>query len=86
MVVGEDVGTRGMGEGIVRELGIDMCAALYLTWITNKDLLQSTGNSAQCYVAAWKGVWGKMDTCICMAESLCCPPETVTLLVSYISI
>ena len=75
-----------MGEGIVRELGIDMCAALYLTWITNKDLLQSTGNSAQCYVAAWKGVWGKMDTCICMAESLCCPPETVTLLVSYISI
>ena len=55
MVVGEDVGTRGMGEGIVRELGIDMCAALYLTWITNKDLLQSTGNSAQCYVAAWMG-------------------------------
>ena len=44
-----------MGEGIVRELGIDMCAALYLTWITNKDLLQSTGNSAQCYVAAWMG-------------------------------
>ena len=33
-----------------------------------------------------RGVWGKMDTCICMAESLCCPPETVTLLVSYISI
>ena len=28
---------------------------LYLTWMTNKDLLYSTGNSAQCYVAAWKG-------------------------------
>ena len=25
-----------------------------------------------------------MDTCICMAESLCCPPETITtLLISY---
>ena len=28
---------------------------LYLKWITNKDLLYSTGNSAQCYVAAWIG-------------------------------
>ena len=28
---------------------------LYLKWITNKDLLYSTGNSAQCYVAAWMG-------------------------------
>ena len=26
---------------------------LYLTWVTNKDLLYSTGNSAQCYVPAW---------------------------------
>ena len=24
-----------------------------------------------------------MDTCICAAESLCCPPETVTLLIGY---
>ena len=28
---------------------------LYLKWITNKDLLYSTGYSAQCYVAAWVG-------------------------------
>ena len=28
---------------------------LYLKWITNKNLLYSTGNSAQCYVAAWMG-------------------------------
>ena len=28
---------------------------LYLKWITNKVLLHSTGNSAQCYVAAWMG-------------------------------
>ena len=32
-----------------------------------------------------KEVWGRMDTCICMAESLCCSSETITtLLVSAI--
>ena len=29
-----------------------MYTLLYLKWITNKDLLCSTGNSVQCYVAA----------------------------------
>ena len=24
--------------------------------------------------------WGRMDTCICMAESLHCSPETITTL------
>ena len=28
---------------------------LYLKWITNKDLLNSTGNSVQIYVTAWMG-------------------------------
>ena len=28
---------------------------LYLKQLTNKDLLYSTGNPAQCYVAAWMG-------------------------------
>ena len=27
-----------------------------------------------------RGVWGRMDTCICMAESLYCSPETITTL------
>ena len=31
-----------------------------------------------------RGVWGKMDTCICMAESLHCSHETITiLLINY---
>ena len=30
-----------------------------------------------------RGVWGRVDTCICMAESFCCPPETITLLIDY---
>ena len=48
-------GGEEWGEGIVREIGIDMYALLYLKWVTNKGLLYSTGNSAQCYVAAWMG-------------------------------
>ena len=34
---------------------MDRYTLLYLKWITNKDLLSSTGNSAQCHVAAWMG-------------------------------
>ena len=41
------------GERIVRDFEVNMYTLLYLKWITNKDLLYSTGNSAQCYVAAW---------------------------------
>jgi len=40
---------------MVREFGMDMHALLYLKWITNKDLLYTTGDSAQCYVGAWMG-------------------------------
>ena len=42
------VGGGRMGEGIVREFGMDMYTLLYIKWITNKDLLYSTGNSAKC--------------------------------------
>ena len=42
-------------EGIVREFGMDMHTRLCLKWITNKVVLYSTWNSAQCYVAAWMG-------------------------------
>ena len=68
---------------------MDMYTPLHLKWITNKDLLCSTGNSAQCYVAAWMGgefggAWIRvMDTCICMVKSLHCSPETITLLIGY---
>ena len=34
-----------------------------------------------------RGVWGKMDTCICMAEFLCCAPEsTTTQLIGYLKV
>ena len=44
-----------MGGEIPREFGMDMYTLLYLKWITNKALLYSTGNFAQCYVGAWMG-------------------------------
>ena len=70
-----------LGEGIVRELGIDIYTLLYLKWITNKDLLYSIGNfSMLCGGLGGRGVWGRMDTCICVAESLHCSPETITIL------
>ena len=36
-----------------------MYILVYLKWIINKVLVYSTGNSAQCYVAAWMG--GELD-------------------------
>ena len=42
-------------EGIVREFGKVVYTLLYFRWITKKDLLDSTWNSAQCHVAAWMG-------------------------------
>jgi len=64
-----------------------MYTLLNLKWITNKDLLYSTWDSAQYHVAAWmvRGICGGgMDTCVCVAESLCCSPETViAVLIGY---
>ena len=56
---------------------------LYLKWITKKDLLYSSWNSAQCYMRA--GMGGRFEEewihiYICVAESLCCSPEAITAL------
>ena len=44
-----------MGEWIIRQFGIDRYTLLRLKCITNKDILYSTGNSAQWYMATWMG-------------------------------
>ena len=51
-----------------------MYILLYFKWITNKNLLYSTWNSAQCYVAAWVGgnFRGRMDTCITPFRGIGC--------------
>ena len=63
--------------------GMHMYSLLYLKWITNKDLLFSTGNcSMLCGSLDGRGVWGRVDICICMAESLHCSPGTITALLT----
>ena len=42
-------------EGVVGDIGYVMVTLLHLKWITNKDLLYSPGNPAQCYVPTWMG-------------------------------
>ena len=43
------------GEGIVRDFVMDTYTLQHLSWISNKDLLYSTGNSIQCDVAPGMG-------------------------------
>ena len=59
---------EGWEEGIVREFGIDMYILLYLKQITNKDLF-CTAHGMLCDSLDGRGVWGRMDTNICTAES-----------------
>ena len=75
-------GGRMRGEGIVREFGMVVYTLLCFTWITQKVLLYSTWDSAPCYVGSLDGreAWRRMDTCIYMAQSLPCSPETITTL------
>ena len=48
---------------------------------SSKALLFGTGGSAQCFLAAWTGgEFGGERTHVCVAESLCCPPEAITTL------
>ena len=72
-----------MGEEIVREFGINRYA-----WITNKGLLDMQCRdlcSMLCGSLAGRGVWGTIDTSLCVTESLRCPPETTTtLLLGYL--
>ena len=48
------------GEGIVRQFGIDMYPLPYFKWITNKDLLCSTGTLLNVmWQPGWEGSLGE---------------------------
>ena len=65
----------GRGEGVIGEFGMDVGTLLYIKWTANRDRLSITWTSAPGCVAAWmEGEFEEMDTCMCMAESLCCAP------------
>ena len=40
--------------------------------------------SVLCGSLDGRGVRGRTDACMCLAESLCCPPETITTLLMAI--
>ena len=75
------------GWGIVREFETDMYRLLYLEWITNWDLLCSVLQGTLLNVKwqrGWERVLGEVNICMCMAGLLCCPPETIKiLLITY---
>ena len=73
-----------MGEGIVRDFGMDMYTLLYFKMdhqqgptVWHRELC-----SMLCGSLDSRGVWRRTDTCICMAESLHCSPETITALLT----
>ena len=48
------------------------------TWLSNWTTTSSREFcSILCGSLDGRGVWGRMETCISMVGSLCCPPETV---------
>ena len=73
---------RKDGGKYVRQFGIDVYLLLYLKWTTSKVVLYIAQGTMLNVVgqSGWRGVWGRMDTSICMVESFCCPPETLTTL------
>ena len=53
----------------MRSLGLTLNTPRYITHITNKDLLQSTGNHTQYFIITYKGQASekeKMCVCVCM--------------------
>ena len=63
---------------------MDMYTLLYLKWINNKDVLYSTWNSAQCYMAAWmEGEFGGEWTHVYVWLSPFTIHPIVTLLTDY---
>ena len=58
----ENIVTRGQGRGGVNwEIEIDVYILVYIKWITNKDLLYTTGNSTQYSVMAYMGKESKKE-------------------------
>ena len=80
------------GEGDARGWDSWMASPTWWTWVwvssgswwwTGKPgVLQSMGSQRVGHNWAtelkWEGIWKRVDTCICITESLCCTPETVT--------
>ena len=77
---------KGWKEGIVRQFEMDMYTLLYLKWVTNRDLLYSTWNSALCYVTVWMGVGFEGEWIHIYVWLNFFVETTTTLLIGYTSV
>ena len=80
-------GGEGWEEEMGREFGADRYTLLHVKWVSNREQLDSTGNSAQkpCGSLDRRGVRGRTAACVCVAESTHSLPETITtLLICYV--
>ena len=76
-------GYQGVREG--RDKPGDWDRHMYTTiyyhfWITNKDLLYSTGNSTHTLMAYMERNLKSVDMYVCIIDSFCCTPATNTAL------
>ena len=72
---------EGWGEGIGKAFRHVHTAILRVDNQQGSTVQHRELCSMLCGSLDGKGVWGTMGPCICMAESLCCLPETITSLV-----
>ena len=68
-----------VGGGINWEIGVDIYTLLYIKWVTNKDLLYSTGNYTQYFIITYVGKESEIEIHRYVTESLCCILKTNTL-------
>ena len=66
---------QGVGEGMEWEVGVSRCKLLYMEWINNKVLLDSTGNYIQYPVITIMEKNMKNSIHIYITELLCCTAE-----------
>ena len=70
----------GGGRGLDWEFGISRCKLVYIGWINNKVLLNSTGNYIQYPVINHNGKEYEKRMSLCITESLRCTAEIGTTL------
>ena len=83
--ISKSQGSMAVGIKKGREFGMDMCTWLYLKWMTNcgGPTVDSTSSTLLnvMWPPGWEGrIWGRMETCPYVAESLLSSPETTTTL------
>ena len=61
---------------------MDMYTLLYLKRIPTRSYCRARGTLLTVAWQPGRGVWRRMDTYVHMAEFLCCPPESITTLLT----